>query len=97
MSVYVEPRFFSKKNDDFNEEFNEKTREIRLRFLRDIKEEIRSGLQRIYFQNDEMKKEIEDLKNNIIKKEKENSKIKESVVVKQVKKKDNENTSWWWS
>jgi hypothetical protein len=97
MSVYVEPRFFSKKNDDFNEEFNEKTREIRLRFLRDIKEEIRSGLQRIYFQNDEMKKEIEDLKNNIIKKEKENSKIKESVVVKQEKKKDNENTSWWWS
>ena len=97
MSVYVGPpeRFFSKKNDDFNEEFNEKTREIRLRFLRDIKEEIRSGLQRIYFQNDEMKKEIEDLKNNIIKKE--NSKIEESVVVKQEQKKDNENTSWWWS
>ena len=96
MSVYVGPpeRFFSKKNDDFNEEFNEKTREIRLRFLREIKEEIRSGLQRIYFQNDEMKKEIEDLK-NIIKKE--NSKIEESVVVKQEQKKDNENTSWWWS
>ena len=90
MSVYVGPpeRFFSKKNDNFNEEFNEKTREIRLRFLREIKEEIRSGLQRIYFQNDEMKKEIEDLKNNIIKKEKENSKIKESGVVKQEKKKD---------
>ena len=96
MSVYVGPpeRFFSKKNDDFNEEFNEKTREIRLRFLREIKEEIRSGLQRIYFQNDEMKKEIEDLKNNI---KKENSKIEESVVVKQEQKKDNENTSWWWS
>ena len=96
MSVYVGPpeRFFSKKNDNFNEEFNEKTREIRLRFLREIKEEIRSGLQRIYFQNDEMKKEIEDLKNNI---KKENSKIEESVVVKQEQKKDNENTSWWWS
>ena len=85
MSVFVDPT-----------EFNEKQRSAFVSFLREYKHEMRTGLQLIHSENNEMKKDIKYIKEYI--KNKEEKRIKENQKRIQEKfVKDIENTSWWWS